>query len=285
MDESSEIRMDKKGRQVVSAELALKKAREIASNSGEKKTPVSFVKKAIDYLHKKKNIDEHIVKTEDGYRLVSKKTGKNLGDFKTKEEAEKREKQVQYFKSLNDDKSAADDKFGSEAGLDEISTETLDSYARKAREEGDKFAMKGNKSKSVEKALNHYRNATKRHLGAAKAEQKSRTQKIMNSWLSKTNESEDAIQTATITIPALIRICEICREDIKSDEHLHEFIEKLLNKADNEVIDSSTLEDLSENVIVSADKKLSSDGRLIAKTRKKINRGDETSLTGAKIED
>jgi len=32
-----------------------------------------------------------------GYRLVSKK-GKNLGTYKTKSGAEKRERQVQYFK-------------------------------------------------------------------------------------------------------------------------------------------------------------------------------------------
>lgn len=38
-----------------------------------------------------------IRKVKGGYRLVSKE-GKNLGTFKTREEAVKREKQVQYFK-------------------------------------------------------------------------------------------------------------------------------------------------------------------------------------------
>lgn len=38
-----------------------------------------------------------IKKTKDGFRLESKK-GKNLGTYDTKEGAEKREKQVQYFK-------------------------------------------------------------------------------------------------------------------------------------------------------------------------------------------
>lgn len=38
-----------------------------------------------------------IRKVKGGYRLVSK-DGKNLGTYKTREEAEKREKQVQYFK-------------------------------------------------------------------------------------------------------------------------------------------------------------------------------------------
>ena len=41
---------------------------------------------------------EHIVKTGSGYKLVSKKTGKNLGTYPTKAGAEKRERQVQFFK-------------------------------------------------------------------------------------------------------------------------------------------------------------------------------------------
>ena len=41
---------------------------------------------------------EHIVKVGNQYRLVSKSTGKNLGTYPNKEGAEKRERQVQYFK-------------------------------------------------------------------------------------------------------------------------------------------------------------------------------------------
>lgn len=45
-----------------------------------------------------RSMNEHIVKVKDGYRLVSKQTGKNLGTYPTKAQAEKRERQVQYFK-------------------------------------------------------------------------------------------------------------------------------------------------------------------------------------------
>jgi hypothetical protein len=41
---------------------------------------------------------EHIVKTNGGFRLVSKKTGKNLGTYPSRAGAERRERQVQYFK-------------------------------------------------------------------------------------------------------------------------------------------------------------------------------------------
>lgn len=43
-------------------------------------------------------VDEHIVKVKDGYRLMSKNTGKNLGTYPTRAGAEKREREVQYFK-------------------------------------------------------------------------------------------------------------------------------------------------------------------------------------------
>ena len=40
-----------------------------------------------------------IKKVKSGYKVVSEKTGKNLGGpYKTKAEAEKRLRQVQYFK-------------------------------------------------------------------------------------------------------------------------------------------------------------------------------------------
>ena len=41
---------------------------------------------------------ESIVKRDGGYRLVSKKSGKNLGTYPTRAGAERRERQVQFFK-------------------------------------------------------------------------------------------------------------------------------------------------------------------------------------------
>lgn len=43
-------------------------------------------------------VDEHIIKVKDGYRLISKSTGKNLGTYPTRAGAEQREREVQYFK-------------------------------------------------------------------------------------------------------------------------------------------------------------------------------------------
>lgn len=44
----------------------------------------------------------------------------------------------------------------------------------------------------------------------------------------------DKIDTVTFDVPALIRLMEICREDIKSDDALHEFVTKILNRSKEE---------------------------------------------------
>lgn len=47
-------------------------------------------------------LNEHIVKKGSKYCLMSKKTGKNLGCYTSRATAEKREKQVQYFKHIKE---------------------------------------------------------------------------------------------------------------------------------------------------------------------------------------
>jgi|688.fasta_scaffold585152_1 hypothetical protein len=47
-------------------------------------------------------VDEHIVKKDGKYCLMSKKSNKNLGCYDTKAGAEKRERQVQYFKHMGE---------------------------------------------------------------------------------------------------------------------------------------------------------------------------------------
>lgn len=51
----------------------------------------------------KEELDEHIVKQGSDFVLKSKKSGKDLGSYPSKSGAEKREKQVEYFKHLKED--------------------------------------------------------------------------------------------------------------------------------------------------------------------------------------
>jgi DNA-binding ferritin-like protein len=48
-------------------------------------------------------IEEHIVKSGSGYKLLSKKTGKNLGTASSKAGIIKREREVEYFKHMKED--------------------------------------------------------------------------------------------------------------------------------------------------------------------------------------
>ena len=76
-------------------------------------------------MHEEYELEEHVVKTDSGYKLVSKKTGKNLGTAKTKAGIEKRERQVQYFKHMGEEAEQ----------LDELSPKTIASYSDKAYKE------------------------------------------------------------------------------------------------------------------------------------------------------
>lgn len=66
-----------------------------------------------------KELREHIIKTGSGYKLVSKKTGKNLGTATSKAGIEKREREVEYFKHQHEETAAWQRKAGKdpEGGL------------------------------------------------------------------------------------------------------------------------------------------------------------------------
>lgn len=48
------------------------------------------------------SVSEHIVKHGSEYRILSKKTGKNMGTFPSKAAAEKHEREIQYFKHMSE---------------------------------------------------------------------------------------------------------------------------------------------------------------------------------------
>jgi len=62
--------------------------------------------KPVGTIKTEDTVDEHIVKSGSQFKLVSKKTGKNLGTYPTKAGAEKREREVQYFKHMKEDGGA-----------------------------------------------------------------------------------------------------------------------------------------------------------------------------------
>jgi hypothetical protein len=64
-------------------------------------------------MEESQEIDEHIVQKDGKYCLMSKKSNKNLGCYDTKAGAEKRERQVQYFKHMKEGEVEEDKLFKS----------------------------------------------------------------------------------------------------------------------------------------------------------------------------
>lgn len=79
-----------------------------------------------------KTFKEHIVKTDSGYKLVSKTTGKNLGTATSLAGIKKREREVQYFKHVNEDGGAV----GSAGPANAVSTGAIAGTGEKGGEPG-----------------------------------------------------------------------------------------------------------------------------------------------------
>ena len=124
---------------------------------------------ATDDNHRRRKIvyhlGEHIVKVAGGYELKSKATGKNLGKYPTKAGAEKRERQVQYFKHMGEEFTEDEVQL-----IGELSTELLARYktasaadAKKSDSEGN-YAKGDKRFKGINKATNkQFDNDLKKH--------------------------------------------------------------------------------------------------------------------------
>ena len=101
-------------------------------------------------------IDEHIVKVSGGYQLQSKSTGKNLGTYPTKEGAEKREKQIQYFKHMKEDAEEhesenEDEKFEmSEKEMDDMINNAHDDDFLEVYEDGELVLVDADTGEEIE---------------------------------------------------------------------------------------------------------------------------------------
>lgn len=82
----------------------LQKNAEVMARLAADKNKVDEARELVAMPYATGFISDHIVKLGDNkFRLVSKKTGKNLGTYPSRAGAEKREKQVQYFKHMGEE--------------------------------------------------------------------------------------------------------------------------------------------------------------------------------------
>jgi hypothetical protein len=98
-----------------------------------------------------------------------------LGDFDTKEAAEKHEREVQYFKHQNESQE-----------ISELSKTALGNYATAARKDAVKLGNQGAKSSNLKTSYKKFKKATTRMAGADNAEKKI----FAKDWKEKTGQNE-----------------------------------------------------------------------------------------------
>jgi len=182
------------------------------------------------------DLSEHIVKVKGGYELKSKKTGKNLGKYPTRAGAEKRERQVQYFKHANEDMAVSNLIATEDSHMPDVIT---------ARQLIGAAKTNPNKAHEYHRFINQLRNkhgkeySTQVHQQASKLseDQWSGPNSAWGSsdhdeWHSGSGQwsesAEDSpVDTITVDVPLFIRLLEYAREDAESDLDLHHVTERI----------------------------------------------------------
>ena len=60
----------------------------------------------------------------------------------------------------------------------------------------------------------------------------------------KLQEEVGSTDSVSLNVPVLIRIMEVCREEIKSDEELHKFAEQIIAAKDRGVLTMADWDDI-----------------------------------------
>ena len=102
--------------------------------------------------------------------------------------------------------------------IDELSNDLLGRYKKKATDD----------SRAAD-AVGDVKKANKKFSGVMKATKK----QFANFHKKPVTEDTDGKDTVTLEIPALMRALEWAREEAKSDNEIHKFVEKLINHEGN----------------------------------------------------
>ena len=150
------------------------------------------------------DITEHITKVKGGFELKSHK-GKNLGKYPTKSGAVKREKQVNYFKHVNE----SVDLPKPNGSVDDVI----------------KFLQTRKKVPGALAPIRQNPGNDEWHREQDEKEQRARDEK---SSFEESQTENDTVDTVTVDVPLLIRIMEYAKEDAKTDLDLHNVAERLI---------------------------------------------------------
>jgi hypothetical protein len=173
--------------------------------------------------------NEHIEKVSGGYRLVSKKSHKNLGTYPTKASAEKRERQVQYFKHMSEDNHMSDVVTARQLAKAAINNpQTRQKYFDFLKHLREKHG-KEYSTQVHQHATNLDEDQWSGPNNAWHNEGDDQWSDGRGQW----TESTNGIDSISVDIPLLIRLLEYAREDAKTDMDLHNVAERLTALSQN----------------------------------------------------
>lgn len=242
--EESMVARVQSGRKMVSAEAALRHAREIAHKRqpGSKPTlsdiAAAHRRLSSSVKHESEEIDELSIDMLSRYKKaasVESRAADAAGDIK---KADKR------FSGIVKATKKQFAKFEKKPVAEEV--ETID----------ESFAVKNSSGETVDVKFSESEATKRAEELTQKTGQKHSVRYERTAMVRTVKEDTDGKDTVTLEIPALIRALEWAREDAEDDVEIHKFVEKLINHEG-----TVDMEFFSEEVIPSADRKVDKNGR------------------------
>ncbi len=264
VDESIVARVQS-GRKMVSAEAALRHARELAHKRQPGSKPTMS-----DIAQAHRNLTS-------GIKHESEEIDELSNDLMS------RYKKAATSDSLAADKSGdvrkADKRF---SGVMKATKKQFANDAKRVSEEvesiDESFAVKDSSGKTVDVKFSESEAMKRAEELTKKTGQKHSVKFERTAMVRTVKEDTDGKDTVTLEIPALIRALEWAREDAEDDVEIHKFVEKLINHEGT--VDMNFF---SEGVVPSADRKIDKNGRPYAAHRVQV--GTNESAPNRSIND
>lgn len=237
------------GRKMVSAEAALRHARELANKRAPGSKPTMS---DIAAAHRR---------LTSGVKHESEEIDELSNDLLSR-----------YKKAASADSIAAD-KAGDTKKADKrfsgVMRATKKQFANDAKTVSESFAVKDASGKTV--TVKYSENDAKK-VAEELTKKTGQKHSVKYERTATVKEDTDGKDTVVLEIPALIRALEWAREDAEDDVEIHKFVEKLINHEG-----TVDMEFFSEEVIPSADRKVDKNGRPYPAHRVQVGTNESTN--------
>jgi hypothetical protein len=238
------------GRKMVSAEAALRHARELANKRAPGSKPTMS---DIAAAHRR---------LTSGVKHESEEIDELSNDLLSR-----------YKKAASADSIAAD-KAGDTKKADKrfsgVMRATKKQFANDAKTVSESFAVKDASGKTV--TVKYSENDAKK-VAEELTKKTGQKHSVKYERTATVKEDTDGKDTVVLEIPALIRALEWAREDAEDDVEIHKFVEKLINHEG-----TVDMEFFSEEIIPSADRKVDKNGRPYPAHRVQVGTNESETL-------